>query len=184
VINEEGFHKASIARVARRMGVSPNLLVHYFKSKDAMVLELFDLLMVEYFEFVGAATAGENPGEHRIKTMLKAMFGMGVNKQLLTEKCFYALYYIGLSNKQISQRMEQVYDKRSRELATEIRSAMDNGEINPADPEKMTALVMALFEGFSFMANMRTDSNYFEEFGEYFYEKAWALLKIGDTAVA
>ena len=149
-----------------------------------MVLELFDLLMGEYFEFVGATTAGKKPGKQRLKAMLKAMFGIGINKQLLTEKCFYALYYISLSDKKISKRMKQVYDKRTIELKSEIQSAIDNGEFSPCDPEKMTALVMALFEGFSFMANLRADGSYFEEFGEYFYQKAWALLNAGDPVIS
>ncbi len=56
-------------------------------AKDAMVLELFDLLMGEYFEFIGAATVNEKAGAQRIKARLKAMFGMGSMWQVhMTDK--------------------------------------------------------------------------------------------------
>jgi len=80
--------------------------------------------------------------------------------------------------------MKQVYDKRTIELVSEVQSAIDNGEISTSNPEKMTALVMALFEGFSFMANLRAEDSYFEEFGEYFYQKAWSMLSTGDTTIS
>ena len=48
VVNAEGIHKASEARIAKNMGVSPNLVLHYFESKEAMVIELFNLIMDQY----------------------------------------------------------------------------------------------------------------------------------------
>jgi len=181
VINEEGFHKASIARVAKHMGMSPNLIVHYFKSKEAMVLELCDLLLDEYFEFISVSTDDQKEGVPRIKSMLKRMFGMEGGKQLLVENSFYALYYISLSNEQVKQRLNQQYDKQVNRWTKDIQSAIQAGEINPSDPVKMAALVLSLLEGFSFMANMQTNGHYIEDFGRYFYEKAWTILKAGDS---
>ena len=43
VVNEDGIHKASVVKIAKNMGVSPNLVLHYFASKEAMVVKLFDL---------------------------------------------------------------------------------------------------------------------------------------------
>ena len=50
VINKEGIHKASVVKIAKNMGVSPNLVLHYFESKEAMVIELFDVIMDQYIE--------------------------------------------------------------------------------------------------------------------------------------
>jgi hypothetical protein len=32
VVNKEGIHKASVVKIAKNMGVSPNLVLHYFDS--------------------------------------------------------------------------------------------------------------------------------------------------------
>ena len=40
ILKEEGLEKASIAKVAKRMAVNPSLLIHYFKTKEAMTVAL------------------------------------------------------------------------------------------------------------------------------------------------
>ena len=48
VIIEEGFEGASIGKIAKRMEVNPSLLIHYFSTKDAMVIGLIDYIMSTY----------------------------------------------------------------------------------------------------------------------------------------
>ena len=48
VIIEEGFEGASIGKIAKRMEVNPSLLIHYFSTKDAMVIGLIDYIMATY----------------------------------------------------------------------------------------------------------------------------------------
>ena len=48
VIKEEGFENASIAKIAKSMEVNPSLLIHYFNTKEDMILELVDFLLNRY----------------------------------------------------------------------------------------------------------------------------------------
>ena len=48
VVKEEGFENASIAKIADRMEVNPSLLIHYFKTKEEMVVDLVDFLLDRY----------------------------------------------------------------------------------------------------------------------------------------
>ena len=48
VIIDEGFEGASIAKIAKRMDVNPSLLIHYFSTKDAMVVGLMDHIVSTY----------------------------------------------------------------------------------------------------------------------------------------
>jgi len=56
------------------MGVAPNLLIHYFKTKDAMILELSSSLMSDYRNNVIASMNHENGPENRLKQVLRMGF--------------------------------------------------------------------------------------------------------------
>ena len=180
VINEEGLHNASNAKVAKHMGVSTNLVAHYFESKEVMVQELLDHIIMEYTDFLSAsANSLKTPGDH-LKNTLKVMFCGGDNRQLLTEPAYYALYNLSLINKPFKERFKKIYNSYRKEFIEGIQSAMDSGEIRQGDPGKMGELILSLFEGFTFLANLHEDDQ-FEDHGEYFFKKAWAILKEGDS---
>ena len=45
VIIEEGIEGASIGKIANRMDIHPSLIIHYFKTKKNLTLELADLML-------------------------------------------------------------------------------------------------------------------------------------------
>lgn len=48
VIIEDGLEKASLVNIARRLSVSPSLLIHHFKNKDELILSLIDFIIKRY----------------------------------------------------------------------------------------------------------------------------------------
>ena len=44
VVEEEGFMGMTIGKIAGRMGVNSGLLIHYFKSKEGLIMEMVDYL--------------------------------------------------------------------------------------------------------------------------------------------
>ena len=48
VLIEEGLEGTSISKIASRIGIHPSLIIHYFKNKENMKLELVDLLIEKY----------------------------------------------------------------------------------------------------------------------------------------
>lgn len=74
VVNEEGIHKASVVKIAKKMGVSPNLVLHYFDSKEAMIMEFFDVIMDQYIEHLSEVISDIPKGPQRLKILIKTMF--------------------------------------------------------------------------------------------------------------
>ncbi len=178
IINQEGFHKASVVKIAKRMGVSPNLVLHYFESKEAMVMELFDLIMDEYIEHLREAINGVSKGPQRLKALIKTMFGLGKNRELLSEKSYYAFYYLSLVDDQMKLKFNQKYRQLTGMVTTEIESTGHFNGANQEDLAKQAELLLALFEGFTFKSNIRINNDHFEEFGNFFFEKACGLFQI------
>ena len=48
VIVEDGLEKASLVKIAERLSVSPSLLIHHFKNKDELILQLIDYIIEKY----------------------------------------------------------------------------------------------------------------------------------------
>jgi len=178
VINEEGIHKASVVKIAKKMGVSPNLVLHYFDSKEAMVMELFDVIMDKYIEHLSEVIRDIPKGTQRLKTLIKTMFGLGKNRQLLSEKSYYAFYYLSLFDDQIKSRFNQKYRQFTEMVTAEIESSGHFKETSSVGLTIQAELLLALFEGFTFKSNIRINNDHFEEFGDYFYKKTCDLFKL------
>ncbi len=181
VINKEGLHNASNAKVAKHMGVSANLVGHYFDSKEDMVKELLELIIKEHSDYITALiNSSGTPGE-TLKSILKGMFCSRDNVNLLAEPSYYALYSSSLIKKPFNETFKKIYHIGREKIKEHIQLAMDAGEIKQDDPAMLTELILALFEGFSFLANLHRNGELFQSHGEYFYKKAWAILKEEDS---
>lgn len=177
VINKEGIHKASVVKIAKNMGVSPNLVLHYFESKEAMVIELFNVIMDQYVEHLSEAISNVPKGPQRLKALIKTMFGLGKNRELLSEKSYYAFYYLSLVDDQMKSRFNRKYRQLIDIVITEIEASTHFKGVSQVDLTKQAELLLALFEGFTFNANIRMNGDLFEELGDFFFEKACDLLK-------
>jgi AcrR family transcriptional regulator len=177
VTNREGIHKASVAKIAKRMEVSPNLVLHYFASKKAMVFELLDHIMDKYLEFLREAIQDIPIGPARFKTLIKTMFGDGMNQDLLIEKSFYALYYLSLFDDEIKSRFNSKYIQFIDIVAQEVDSFAKFQGVDQAGSKKQAEFVLSLFEGFSFSANVRQQDDYIKENGGYFIDSIYAMFK-------
>src|SRR3954465_9363078 len=58
VFAERGFHTATVAEIARAAGVADGTIYLYFKSKDELLLSIFDESMAELRERARAAANG------------------------------------------------------------------------------------------------------------------------------
>lgn len=178
VVNAEGIHKASVAKIAKNMGVSPNLVLHYFESKEAMVIALFNVIMDQYTGYLSESVSRLPKGPQRLKALIKTMFGLGKNRELLSEKSYYAFYYLSLVDDQMKLRFNQKYEQLTDMVIKEIESSAHFKGASPVELAKQAELLLSLFEGFTFKANIRMNGGHFEEFGDYFFEKACDLLKL------
>ena len=160
------------------MGVSPNLVLHYFDSKEAMIMELFDVIMDQYIEHLSKVISDIPKGPQRLKILIKTMFGLGKNRQLLSEKSYYAFYYLSLFDDQIKLRFNQKYRQLTDMVVAEVESSGHFKGTSQVDLAEQTEFLLSLFEGFTFKSNIRINNDHFEEFGNYFFKKACDLFKL------
>jgi len=74
VIHEEGFGQATVARIARRAGVSSGMVHHYFEDKDDLLFETMRHLLAELRADAAARLSRANSPGERIRAIIDACF--------------------------------------------------------------------------------------------------------------
>ena len=175
VLIEEGLQGASIAKIAKHMGVHPSLLIHYFSTKDEMVVELVEFILEKYEQAATPKLAGINDPGKRLHAVLDMLFGIGWTKEI-DQSAFYACYYLSLSNERVKESFDRLYGAFKNMLAEEIQMCADKGLIKKTDPDKGAYLIIAMMEGLIFLRNTIRDDREYEEIGKHLKEVALGSL--------
>ncbi len=85
LILEEGFHGASISKIAREAGVSPATVYIYYSSKDEMLREIYQEYADQVYSHLLEQIDKDMNGKQFIETILKTYYSY-INEQ---EKVFY-----------------------------------------------------------------------------------------------
>ncbi|MBN2284458.1 MAG: TetR family transcriptional regulator [Deltaproteobacteria bacterium] len=176
VIVDEGVEGASIAKIANRMGTHPSLLIHYFSSKEEMIIALVDFILEQYeTTFVKKLDEIHDPAQ-RFEALLNTIFGVDWIS-LVDTKAFYACYYLSLRNERVKVRFQKMYMRFRNYLIHEIEMCMKEGIIAETEPQKDADFIIALVEGLSFYRNISGGRRTYRELGLYLKEKALTILK-------
>lgn len=156
VIIDEGFEGASIAKIAKRMDVNPSLLIHYFSTKDAMVLGLIEYIVNTYAShLLPDFSEVEDPAERWddfLDVVSRIQWDLIINNTV-----FYSAYTLSLRNPEIRKQFIELYREMVGKIEREIDHAAKAGIIEGIQPREGAELIMMLIEGANFYQNVKAD---------------------------
>ena len=124
VIHDDGFHQATVARIAKRAGISAGMVHHYFTDKDDLFIATMRHLLMEFKADAVARLAAASTPTARIFAIIDASF----SDTQFDERVFgvwLALY----GNARQSDRLQKillVYHRRLRSnLVHDLRRLLD-----------------------------------------------------------
>ena len=129
VFAERGFFTATVAEIARAAGVADGTIYLYFKSKDDLLLRLFDEKMSDVLEESRSALAAEGTASTRLRRFIQLHFAL-VEKNpelasvLIVELRQSAQFLKGLEKSKLSAYLELI--------AQTVRQGQQSGELDPA----------------------------------------------------
>ncbi len=177
VVEDEGFMGMTIGKIANRMGVNSGLLIHYFKSKEGLIMEmvdyLFEISMTAYHKELEKHT---DP-RARFEAMIEIMFdttGKGPQRGAV----FWSCYAMGFRKKGIRDRILNIQKKFLEFGIAEIQLWEDSGLVTVPDKEKAMATIMGLSEGFGIIRDSVKDLDSLEEIATSMKESALKALGI------
>ncbi|MDP5169135.1 MAG: TetR/AcrR family transcriptional regulator [Bacteroidia bacterium] len=146
VIIEEGFEGASIAKIAKRMDVNPSLLIHYFATKDGMVLGLIDYIIETYSTQIFPDFSGTQDPSERWEDVLDVVSRIQWSR-IIDNSVFYSCYTLTFRNIEIKRRFKDLYKGIINTLAYEVEYASKAGVIEVKNSIQAAEFMISLIEG-------------------------------------
>jgi AcrR family transcriptional regulator len=179
VLTEEGLEGASLAKIAARMGIHHSLIIHYFSTKEELVVELVEYILEKYENtFLPMLSEIEDPGE-RLEKTVDAVFGLDWTK-LVDSGVFYACYSLSFRNERVRDSFQKLYSRLREVLVDEITEYMEKKIIVRGDPAKLADLIISLLAGYDFYRSVIEDEGQIEELALFLKQNALSLLKVNE----
>lgn len=176
VVIQEGIEGASIGKIADHMNIHPSLIIHYFKTKEQMTLELVELL-IEKFEaphmlhFDHRQDAGQ-----RFNLLFDTIFSQDWSRTV-NPSVFYGFYYLSFRNARIRQRFEAMFRRFRDFVLRELTVFQKAGLVQVADLKQAADIIVTLMEGLEFHAGFLADDQHFDRFAAAARQLVVAMLR-------
>ena len=171
----EGLQGSSLAKIAKRLGVPPSLLIHYFGTKEQMTIELVDYLLEEYREGYGDRLAAIADPLERLQAIVHTFFDPRYH-ELLDDSVFYACFYLSLRHPSVRQSYHTLYEATLQLIEAAVADCMAAGLIERDDAHELALVVKALEEGYAFLIGGEADDAVKQEMGRVLQRRVARLL--------
>jgi AcrR family transcriptional regulator len=145
VIEEEGFENASIAKVAKLAGVHASLIIHYFGTKERMVLELVDDVLRTYAELIKNLPQSGEPQDR-----LERLLGLIWSREWQEAASFSVVFsFLALSqrDREVMSRVRILYQSYRKYLMAQIAFFAEAKIINVDSVQAAVQALISLSEG-------------------------------------
>jgi AcrR family transcriptional regulator len=182
VFAEGGFEKTTFVKVAERLNVTNPLIVHYFGTKENMILEMVDYMYCDQAEIIAGLVKNiENP-EARMNTVFDYYLGETFEKNF-DDIVYYGCFYLSLRNSKIKERFHKIIEHFDKVVYGEIKRYLQITRKTHIDPDKIAFILDALIEGLDFLSAMEVAQRPRPERVKQIKEVMWKLLEAEDMIV-
>ncbi len=156
VIADRGYADTRIADVAERTGISPALVIYYFKTKDQLLTEAIKYLDNAWYAD-GQRRMAELP---TAAARIEEIVAMSCLPEADTEpKSSWALWLdfwaLAAHNPEVA-RLRQRDDERWRDIICSlVRAGQEAGEFRDLDPDNFAVLLCSLLDGVAIQIGLR-----------------------------
>lgn len=145
----KGLAATKIADISKASGISQGLIYHYYKSKEAVFVELIKVAFEKMNEAVLALESLSLPPAEKIKAAIKGLL------KNLEESDTAALNYLLIAQSGVSEAipaeakavLEQEQEKPYEAMARIMGEGQKDGSIKPYDPEELAMIFWTSIKG-------------------------------------
>ena len=176
VLIKEGFEGASINKIARRMNIHPSLIIHYFKTKENLTIELADLLIEKYEapEFLKFDHIQDL--EERFQLMIDTIFSFEWSRTI-DPGLHFGFYYLSFRNAKIRKAYEKMLQHFRDYLVHELELYREKGIVKAKNAKMAADTIVTLMEGLEFHAHFLSGGQTFEKYADYTKHLVVSMLK-------
>jgi len=174
VAKKIGLENASIAKVAEHLDINPSLVVHYFKTRDALLEELVHYILEQYSNLY--KTNGEQYTErHELEQLIDRLFSHKWDK-LFDDGVFYSCYALTYRNKKFRGVFRELHDSLRHYLVQALKIAKRNKLLSVKNEQETAEVVFALLEGGYYYLGMNDSSAEYEKKMKVLRKQAYIIM--------
>jgi AcrR family transcriptional regulator len=176
VIARKGLEGATLKQIGKEMGVSPSLLMHYFASKEELILALVDYMVERMDRTYHRAIKQTKSAKERLTLYIDKNFDFEI-PQSVEDKVFYGSFYLALSDERIRARFRRMYEHDHQMIVGLIKDYMEETGIENLDPDLLAIQLISTIEGFYLYRVVHGDSPELNQAAAGYKESLWNLLR-------
>lgn len=173
IADTQGLHNTSIAMIAEEMDVNPSLILHYFKSKDELLLSLIDFILDKYLKIYQVNT--ELTLTEQLIEMLDNLFSTKWDN-LVSDHVYYSCYTMIFSNPVVRKKYKQLHDSLRVSLKERLENTNEAGITDIDDPEHVATIIYTVLDGAYYYICMEPDKVKREEIMNQYKQHALQVL--------
>ncbi len=175
VLSKEGLEGTTLSKVADHMGVNSGLLVHYFKTKEEMILAMVDFMLDKYANIYITKLNEYSDPQDRLHNVLNTFFEPDWT-QRGDASVFWSCFSLSFRNRRVKERFRKMYNGFRNILADEISMYIDAGIVRVKDPVKTADIIITLIEGLNFNRSIKEEDKTLAETAAFFKQALTAFL--------
>lgn len=179
VLIEEGLEGTSISKIAGRIGIHPSLIIHYFKNKENLKLELVELLVEKYESPAMIDFDHIEDDEERFDALIHMLFSFKWSRTV-DPSVHFGFYYLSLRNEKILERFRVMFKWLRDYLSEKLAYFNGKGIIKVKDEQKAADYIVTLMEGLEFHHQFLANGKPFEAFAQTARKTLVSALKNGE----
>ncbi|MDT7828835.1 TetR family transcriptional regulator [Pricia sp. S334] len=176
VAKKEGLENASLAKVAKEMGVNTSLVLHYFGSKNELIYGLIDFIMKRY-KSLYSIKDDVNTGDSHLEQVLNNLFSREWN-EVVEDGVFYGCFTLAFKDEKIKAAFKELHENLRSLLVQAIEDAKKNGEVDVEDSAEAADLIYILVEGAYYYLSLYEQNEAYYKKQEKYKQAAWNILKM------
>jgi AcrR family transcriptional regulator len=150
VICERGFAETRIADVAERAGVSPALVIYYFKTKDQLLTEAMRFSEDTWYAYGQRRMESLPTAAQRLEEIVAMTCLPEADPQAHVSWLLWLDFWAQAARNPEVGRLRQTADERWRELIRSVVTAgQDAGEFRSVDASGFAVCLSSLLDGFA-----------------------------------
>lgn len=162
LFSERAYSSVGVAEIAARAGVQKGSFYYFFPSKEALALAVIDAHWVWQRGEWTATLARPGTALERLRGIFDATAQMQASALRGTGSvtgCLFGNLALEVSsiNPSLQKRLQEIFEEQVQIIAEHLTAAVDDGEIELADPRMAAKSIVAQLEGLVLFAKLFND---------------------------
>ncbi|NOW94965.1 TetR family transcriptional regulator [Mucilaginibacter sp. SG564] len=181
IAKNEGIENTSFGKVAKELDMHPSLVVHYFSTKEEMLLGLIDFIISSYEKIYIPENESIDP-LNRLIEVLNNIFSRKWDSYI-DDSIFYNCFALIFRNPLIKFKFKEMHLLLREWLKNLIQECMDKKLIDCAEAELASDLIFVISDGAYYFLSMINDQADYEKHAKRYKIEAFKILGLNSQLI-